>query len=108
MHLRQVQDEQVPWVNHNFPGRPAWQPLLGAVEELGELAHAHLKADQEIRGTAEEHEEAAKDAVGDIVIFLADYCTARGWDMEDIVTETWNSVKMRDWAKAREEHGWTP
>lgn len=41
--LRKLQEEQKPWVKHNFGDRPSWMPLLGAVEELGELAHAHLK-----------------------------------------------------------------
>ncbi len=95
--LRRLQDEQRPWVKHNFRSdRPAYWPLLGAVEELGELAHAHLKGEQGIRIT-EDHEANAKDAVADVVIFLADYCSARGWEMQDIVEETWTRVKKRDW-----------
>jgi len=97
--LRQLQEEQRPWVEHNFPGREAYYPLLGAVEELGELAHAHLKQLQGIRGTDQEHEDAAKDAVGDVVVFLADYCSARGFDFQDILNETWAKVKQRDWRK---------
>ena len=41
--FRRLQDEQRPWVEHNFAGREPWKPLVGAMEELGELAHAHLK-----------------------------------------------------------------
>jgi hypothetical protein len=69
-------------VQHNFGDRPAWQTLLGVVEEVGELSHAHLKAAQGIRGTREQHHVAKIDAVADIVIFLADYCTAEGIDLE--------------------------
>jgi len=94
--LRKLQEEQRPWVLHNFGNRPSWMPLLGAVEELGELAHAHLKAAQGIR-LGENHQEAAKDAVADIVIYLADYCSAEGYDFESIVTETWEKVRLRDW-----------
>jgi NTP pyrophosphatase (non-canonical NTP hydrolase) len=95
--LRQLQTEQRAWVAHNFPGRESFYPLLGAVEELGELAHAHLKALQGIRGTTEEHMAAAADAVADTIIFLADYCSAMGFDLESIVGDTWDKVKQRDW-----------
>ena len=118
--LRVLQAEQVSWVKHNFGDRPAWQPLLGLMEEIGELteatggnqhitelvrvlgrlAHADLKSFQGIR-TNEDHDAKAKDAVADIVIFLADYCSARGWDMEDIVQSTWDQVKRRDWKRDR-------
>lgn len=94
--LRRLQTEQVPWVKHNFGDRPSWMPLLGAVEELGELAHAHLKQAQGIR-VSEDHDAKAKDAVADVVIYLADYCTARGYDLESLVMDTWDKVKQRDW-----------
>lgn len=94
--LRRVQDEQRPWVKHNFGDRPSWMPLLGVMEELGELAHAHLKREQGIR-TNEDHDAKARDAVADIVIFLADYCSATGIDLESVVLETWEQVKQRDW-----------
>lgn len=96
--LRKLQDEQKPWVLHNFGERPAWMPLLGAMEELGELAHAHLKEAQGIRNT-EDHVANAKDAIADIIIYLADYSSARGFDLEEIVKSTWDQVKKRDWKK---------
>lgn len=97
--FRQLQDEQRPWVARNFPGREAHYPLRGAVEELDELAHAHLKELQGIRGTAAEHKAKAKakDAVADTIIFLADYCSARGFDLQEIVEQTWAKVRQRDW-----------
>jgi NTP pyrophosphatase (non-canonical NTP hydrolase) len=96
MTLRDIQEDQKPWVAHNFGRRATYMPLLGAMEELGELAHAHLKAEQGIRGTVAEHEVAAKDAVADIIIFLLDYCSARGWDAASIVSDTWKAVRTRD------------
>lgn len=95
--FRRLQDEQKPWVAHNFAGRHDYFPLLGAVEELGELAHAHLKQAQGIRGTPAELEALAQDAIADIVIFLSDYCTARGFDFQALMEETWAKVKQRDW-----------
>jgi len=70
-----IQTEVGTWATKNFGAdRPAYQRLLGAMEELGELSHAHLKEEQNIRGT-EDHVADAKDAIGDIVIYLMDYCT---------------------------------
>ena len=65
---------------------------------MGELAHAHLKEEQGIR-TGENHIALAKDSIGDIIIFLADYCSARGFDLQEIIEETWAEVKQRDWKK---------
>ncbi|MCL5265162.1 MAG: hypothetical protein M1343_08235 [Chloroflexi bacterium] len=116
--FRQLQQEQRAWIQYNFPGRHDFQPLLGVVEELGELAeatddprlleltkklgklaHSHLKRVQGIRGTAEEHHAKAKDAIGDIVVFLSDYCSACGYDFQEIIETTWAEVKQRDWQK---------
>ena len=96
LSLRELQEQQAPWVRHNFGDRPSYWPLLGVMEELGELAHAHLKQEQGIR-VGEDHEAGAKDAIGDVVIFLADYCQGRGYSLQDIVQETWAAVKLRDW-----------
>jgi NTP pyrophosphatase (non-canonical NTP hydrolase) len=69
------------------------------MEEVGELAHAHLKHDQGIRGLEDQdlaHTQKV-DAVGDIVIYLASYCTANNIDLEAAVKKTWEEVKARDW-----------
>jgi NTP pyrophosphatase (non-canonical NTP hydrolase) len=66
------------------------------MEELGELAHAHLKQEQGIRSN-EDHDAAARDAIGDVVIYLMDYCSVRGWDFSDCVSEAWGDVSERDW-----------
>ena len=94
--LKKLQEEHKSWAIHNFGVHPAWMPLLGAVEELGELAHAHLKEAQGIRNH-ENHEENARDAIGDIIIYLCDYCSSRGFDFHEIVEQTWERVKQRDW-----------
>jgi NTP pyrophosphatase (non-canonical NTP hydrolase) len=84
-------------VNKNFPLQKKYQPLLGLVEEVGELAHAHLKDEQEIRGHA--HEAEKLDAVGDIFVYLMSYCNASGYDLEEIILDTWRTVEQRDWRK---------
>ena len=99
MNLANIQAEHAEWAKYNFPDAKSYQALLGVVEEVGELSHAHLKADQSIRGTPAEHEAAAKDAVGDILIYLMHYCALRDWSMATILETTWMDVKKRDWKK---------
>lgn len=118
MNLKELQEQQRAWIQHNFPNREPFVPLLGVAEELGELAsvedsphinylaealgklaHAHIKSHQGIRGTSEEHAAKAKDAAADIIIFLSDYCSAKGFDLQEVVESTWNEVKKRDWKK---------
>lgn len=99
MTFTELQAEVAKWSLANFGHAPAWHPLLGIGEEVGELNHAFLKAAQGIRGTAEEHRQAAADAVGDIAIYLADFCHRYGLDMSECVAVAWNTVKNRDWSK---------
>jgi NTP pyrophosphatase (non-canonical NTP hydrolase) len=97
-----LQDEVNEWSLRNFgPKNPATthRTLLGVMEEVGELAHARLKEEQGIRGTPEEHQAAATDAIGDIVIYLADFCNACGYDFQAIMDNTWDTVKLRNWKK---------
>jgi NTP pyrophosphatase (non-canonical NTP hydrolase) len=97
--LTQLQAEVGEWAKKNFGDQPSYRQILGAMEELGELAHAQLKSEQGIRGSQEKHDADAKDAVADVVIYLVDYCYRRGWDFHVILFETWEVVKNRDWKK---------
>lgn len=95
--LQEIQDRHAKWTKHNFPDQTPSQALIGAMEELGELAHAHLKGEQGIR-LQEDHDAAAKDAVGDIVLFLMAYCTHRGWSLYRLLLQVTDRVWGRDWA----------
>ena len=99
--LEEVQNEHRDWMEHNFPDRANYHPLLGVVEEVGELCHAHLKHEQGIRGFGDRStfEQYAEDAIGDIIIFLADYCSANGLNLQECLEDTWSRVKQRDWIK---------
>lgn len=99
VNLRRMQAEQKEWSERNFKNKKPYQPVLGAAEEIGELAHAYLKMEQGIRGDKERHEAAMKDAVADCVIFLMDFCNQQGWDFESLLDQTWKQVKQRDWNK---------
>jgi NTP pyrophosphatase (non-canonical NTP hydrolase) len=97
--LRKFQQEQKDWSKRNFPTQNTpYRPLLGVMEEVGELSHAHLKAEQGIR-VNENHQAAKFDAIGDIVIYLSDYCNKNGFDLQDCISKTWDQVKQRDWTK---------
>lgn len=82
--LTRIQAEVAEWAKLNFPKAKLEQPLIGVAEECGELCHAHLKAEQGIRGTPEEHLAAKKDAIGDIMIFLMHYCVLAGIDWIEV------------------------
>ena len=90
-NLDAFQAEHKVWQNRNFPGWQPWEVLLGL-----SLCHAHLKSHQGIR-TNEDHEADARDAVGDIVVFLTGYCNARGWLLSEVLDEVWSKVKIREW-----------
>jgi len=56
-----------------------------------------LKREQGIRG--HEHDAEARDAIGDIIIYLLHFCSFNGWSMAEIINETWEQVRKRDWIK---------
>lgn len=98
--LRDLQRAHAEWLKHNFPNQTPHQALLGVTEEVGELAHAHLKMEQGIRGDAVTHRADAADAIGDIIIYLASYCNTNDYDLEECVNEAWRGVSQRDWQAA--------
>lgn len=95
--LQRLQQEHADWQLQNFGVVPAWQMILGATEELGEVCHAYLKMANGIRGDRAQHTAKIKDGIGDTVIFLIGLCTVMGFDFESILDETWQEVKQRDW-----------
>lgn len=101
MIIKKLQKEQKEWSIKNRLKGDGNLMLLGIMEELGELSHAHLKDKQGIR-TNEKHKEAKIDAIGDIVTYIAAYCNAENIDMEKAILDTWDTVKKRDWIKNKE------
>ncbi len=81
----QFQDEHRKWALANFGDHQVTDPLLGIIEEKGELAHAVLKARQGIRGTVAEHNAKALDSIGDIMIYVADLFSCKGWSLAEEV-----------------------
>lgn len=119
----ELQQQHAEWNRRNFgveAGTPA-KALTLIVEEFFELAevepkaerlqpfmlllralaHSHNKKEDRIRGTAAEHEAKMKDAIGDLTILLAFYCTVNGWDFQEVVSAAWGEVSRRDWRASR-------
>lgn len=97
--LKQIQLEHSEWAQRNWPGYAPYRAVLGMMEELGELSHAHLKTIDGIRGTAESHSLKERDALGDLLLFACAFASAQGYDLETILNETWEQVSQRDWIK---------
>lgn len=103
LNLTEFQEQHGQWLSRNFPDQQPHDALLGLAEEVGELAHAHLKHQQGIRGMdEEEYVSQATDAIGDIVIYLASYCNTNGFNLEACVREAWDQVSGRDWQERPE------
>ncbi len=96
--LTYLQNEIKEWKTRNFPNSPAVEQLIGVMEELGELSHAYLKKAQGIR-VNEAHVEKMQDAVGDITVFLINFCNEMGFSYANSVMTAWGEVRQRDWQK---------
>ena len=82
------------WSDESFGVGSSWHKLLGVMEEVGELCHHVLKREQGIR-VDQNHNEEVKDAVGDIVIYLMDFCAREGISLEECIETTWTKVQQR-------------
>lgn len=71
-------------------------PLLGIIEEVGELAGVVLKRNQG-RGYSdyEEYRAAVVDALADMDIFKSDFANREGLDLDEGLVKTWEKVQNR-------------
>jgi NTP pyrophosphatase (non-canonical NTP hydrolase) len=98
--MTDLQTKLHEWRQRNFPDSSAMQQLLGVVEEVGELAHVVLKREQGIRGMSDlQAQDLILDAVGDIQIFLAGFCSYEDISMEIAYRQTAEEVMKRDWVR---------
>ena len=119
LSLEILQQEVLAWARKNFNEQDPDHTLLGVTEECGELVtallasslvttaigklnHHRLKMQQGIRQD-EDHTAAEKDAVGDILIYLLNYCGERGISMEECLRDTWERVSQRDWTSETQQ-----
>lgn len=77
-------------INNNlFVSEMEQHALYGMAGEVGEL---HSLYQKEFQGHEFDDEHAMKE-VGDLLWFIAEYCTAKGWDLEDVMLM--NLMKLR-------------
>jgi len=106
MTLSELQRIASEWSRKNFGEHfgSGYRNLLGVSEEVGELCHAQLKGEQGIRHTPEEIVKMKKDAVGDILVFLANYCDSQKLDMMECAQVAIDEILKRDWRKQGADH----
>lgn len=68
------------WLKKNFPNGKSYHSILGMIEEIGELSHAHLKDEEKIR-LNENHNYNKKDALADTIIYLIGFCNYNNIDI---------------------------
>jgi hypothetical protein len=73
--LKQFQAKVEAWNKHNFPGQKPYQSLLGIVEEF---------CDEATRPCTKEQ---LADALGDTMVYLADYCFQNDLKLWAIIPE---------------------
>ena len=66
--------------------------LHGMVGEIGELHSIYQKLYQ---GHIEDTDEHKKKELGDLLWFIAEYCTAHDWNLEDIMQMNIDKLKAR-------------
>ena len=66
--------------------------LHSKVGEIGELHSIYQKMYQ---GHTEVGYEHFKKEIGDLLSFIAEYCTAMGWDLEDVMQMNIDKLKAR-------------
>lgn len=106
--LSDLQKEVYQWWLKELADKPggAINNFYGLVEEVGELARTIICANQGRKGyddPAKCHRDR-KDAVSDVLIFLMNYCSGEGIDLQEAVNETWDKVVSKRTLANWEEH----
>lgn len=81
MHMNEYQQAAARTINQKlYPEQQANHALHGMVGEIGEIHSLYQKSYQ---GHAIETAHLKKE-LGDLLWFIAEYCTAMGWTLEDV------------------------
>jgi NTP pyrophosphatase (non-canonical NTP hydrolase) len=87
MSYAQVEMKIIQWAEARkiIPNSTAEVQLLKAISEMGELADATIKNDQ----------EAIVDAVGDVMVCLINYCALQELNLVDCMEVAYDQIKNR-------------
>jgi NTP pyrophosphatase (non-canonical NTP hydrolase) len=75
----------------NNPNSLTYHALHGMVGEIGEIHSLYQKIYQG-HSIDEEH---LKKEVGDLLWFIAEYCTSKDWDLDDVMNLNIEKLKTR-------------
>lgn len=75
--FEKMQEEIYQWSLYNFGEQGAYRPLLGIFEEIEECADARDRIDR----------EGIRDAVGDICVYMMNYCAIRNWEFLELMDD---------------------
>lgn len=87
MSFAQIEMQVIQWAEARriIPNATPTSQLLKAVSEMGELADAEGKRDI----------DAIKDAVGDVLVCLINYCALRDLDVTTCLEGAYEQIKNR-------------
>lgn len=92
MDAKDYQELAARTINKNlYPEEVEQHALHGMASEIGELHGIYQKAYQ----GHEFDEEHAKKELGDLLWFVAEYCTAMGWDLGLIMMKNISKLMAR-------------
>ena len=92
MQMNEYQALAARTINHKLDSlQMSFHALHGMVGEIGEIHSLYQK-------TYQGHEMKAghvKKELGDLLWFIAEYCTALGWDLEDVARDNIDKLMAR-------------
>lgn len=96
LSLIELQEQVIKWTKHNFGGHGPVFPLMMAVTEMGELAHAQGRLAASV-GDAIAERIKAQEAVARVTIQLADYCARMGFGYQGTLENVWGRMRQHDY-----------
>ena len=88
-----ISDSEITQVLYQVPDNFKVAPLLGIVEETGEMVTAVMDMNRK---------EDVEDAIGDLQVFLLHLCEVSGYNADAALKGVWSKVRQRDWKKNKE------
>lgn len=80
-----IQDQMYEWQQETYPQSDVWTDIAGIAEEFGELAQVQIDkhVGREPRDDFNTNEEAMKDAVGDMMVYLGNFAAKHELNLLD-------------------------
>lgn len=92
MQMNEYQKLAARTINRKvYPEQQAYHALHGMVGEIGEI---HSLFQKTYQGHALSYEHLMKE-LGDLLWFIAEYCTAIGWTLEEVAQLNIDKLKAR-------------